>query len=62
MFASRDLELGRQAAGLETWRRRGTEAWRCAAGVLPLFALRDLELRRHAAGHGDVEARRGVEI
>ena len=37
VFASRDLEFGRHAAGLGTWRCRGMETWslggmRCASG------------------------------
>jgi len=33
VFASRDLELGRHAVDLGTWRCRGMELWRCAASV-----------------------------
>jgi len=50
-FASRDLELGRHAAGVETWRYGGLEA--CSGpGDVEEFASRDLELGRLAAGVG----------
>ena len=54
MFASRDLELGRHAAGLGTWRdvevfvSRAPELWRCDAGVASLCQ----EIWRRVAGAG----------
>jgi len=33
VFASRDRELGRRAAGVQTWMRRGMERWRSGGDV-----------------------------
>jgi len=50
VFASRDRELGRHAAGLRTWTCRGMEVWRCVAGVGTCRRYRGLELWSCAGG------------
>ena len=50
VFASRDRELGRCAAGVQTWRYLPQEPWRSRGGVGTCRRHRGMELWRCAAG------------